>query len=907
MKKLLAVAIAVVVVAGLGFVGYRMVWLPRQAGAGGLATAAGSAGAGGTAAGGGGSATGSAAGQTAGAPGQAAGGSAAAAAPVFDGNVASMEFGATLESAPNAYEGLLSDENERDATWESGDEAGPKEIVISFYQREPALVDAVEMDNAVDRVGAGTAQNPDVAPRDVEVWTSQTGPDKGFTKVTAATVQPLEIVTVKFAPVETRFVKVRLVRNQANGERFFLRRIKVHEAQAPGYVPLLTRRPDILGPFAPNAAPTPAPGAEQTAGGACNVAPEKPLQPGHGESRHLLLINPEVHGNRAAFFGLPLIGDGANQRIAANPDLAISNRIDTIAVKPVRAQLYMLSEARAIDTVVLMAYCSGYRMSDVFKKGLIKWVAAGHKLIVYDADKCVPGPDYSWLPYRIQTDTPGAQGEPGDNLRILEDNWMAHNRPGREGFIDAAAWVAAGKPPINELGDSNVVTAWDTNWCGHMIVRNVQNVLGFVHAYAHYGRGLIIYNGMDIDMNGTDFYDHLVARELAQGFAPDNLPCSIHVGSFVISTDSRLATRSVEPGKTYEYPLTLLSNMKYHGNVTLSASAIGASGVQASFEPSTVAVRDEQHTTMKLTVPGGARDKFAVEVKGTDTDGKTNSLCLQLGPPTGGELSVVSALAPAARTGKNLEIILDASGSMKTAMGKKTRWDVALDTLRQVLARLPDDFNVGLRIYGHRESSRSPRTCTDSELVVPIDKIDRQGIFDRANSFKPKGETPLVYSAMQAPADLKAVGGGTVILITDGEESCKGDPVKAAADLKASGLDIRLNIVGFALKDPKVQKDLSGFSQATGGFFYSADSGATLGDVLMLAAVQSFPYTVYDMTGKVVVSGEAGRGSEELPPGDYKVVVKAGSRELVAPRVNVAMGQSVTLTIAMKNGQMVLQ
>jgi hypothetical protein len=244
---------------------------------------------------------------------------------------------------------------------------------------------------------------------------------------------------------------------------------------------------------------------------------------------------------------------------------------------------------------------------------------------------------------------------------------------------------------------------------------------------------------------------------------------------------------------------------------------------------------------------------------------------------------------------------------MKTAMGKKTRWDVALDTLRQVLARLPDDFNVGLRIYGHREPSRSPRTCTDSELVMPIDKLDRQAILERAKSFKPKGETPLVYSAMQSPADLKAVGGGTVILITDGEESCKGDTVKAAADLKASGMDIRLNIVGFALNNPKVQKDLSGFSQATGGLFYSADNGATLGDALMLAAVQSFPYTISDMAGKVIVSGEAGRGAEELPPGDYKVVVKAGSRELVAPRVTVGMGQSVTLMIAMKAGQLVLQ
>ncbi|HSK09259.1 MAG TPA: VWA domain-containing protein, partial [Vicinamibacterales bacterium] len=282
--------------------------------------------------------------------------------------------------------------------------------------------------------------------------------------------------------------------------------------------------------------------------------------------------------------------------------------------------------------------------------------------------------------------------------------------------------------------------------------------------------------------------------------------------------------------------------------------------------------------------------------------------CLQLGPLTSGELAVVSALAPPTKTRKNLEIILDASGSMRAAMaGKKTRWDVAIETLDQVLNTLPDDFNVGLRMYGHRESSKSPKTCTDTELLVPIRKLDRKQILGRAKAFKPKGETPLVYSALQAPADLKALGGGTVILITDGEESCKGDTVKAAGDLKASGLDMRLNIVGFALKNPKTQKDLAGFSQATGGLFYAANDGEALADALMLAAVEKFPYTVYDAAGKVVLASEAGSGSDALPPGDYKVVVKAGSRELVAPRVSLALGQSVTLTIAMKNGQLVLQ
>jgi hypothetical protein len=315
----------------------------------------------------------------------------------------------------------------------------------------------------------------------------------------------------------------------------------------------------------------------------------------------------------------------------------------------------------------------------------------------------------------------------------------------------------------------------------------------------------------------------------------------------------------------------------------------------------------EAESALTITVPPSlSNPTFALEVKGKDEVGVTNALCLTFTPATMGELSVVSALAPPTQTRKNLEIILDASGSMKTLLGKKTRWEVALATLQQVLNNLPEDFNVGLRVYGHRESSRSPRTCTDSELVAPIEKLDRAGILEKAKAYRPKGETPLVYSAMQSPADLKEVGGGTVVLITDGEESCKGDAARAAADLKASGLDIRLNIVGFALKNPKTQSDLSTFAQSTGGLFYSAQTGEALSEALLVAAIDTFPYAVYDAAGKVATAGEAGSPAMPLPPGDYKVVVNAGGRELTK-NVRVSLAQATTVTIAMQGNQLVLQ
>src|SRR5205807_9481059 len=136
-----------------------------------------------------------------------------------------------------------------------------------------------------------------------------------------------------------------------------------------------------------------------------------------------------------------------------------------------------------------------------------------------------------------------------------------------------------------------------------------------------------------------------------------------------------------------------------------------------------------------------------------------------------------------------------------------------------------------------RYSSHDKQTCTDTELKVPIQKLDRPQMMAVADSLKPRGETPLVYSVLQSPADLKAVGGGSVIVITDGEETCGGNPITAADQLKDSGIPITLNIVGFTLKGKKVEQQLTQFAQATGGQYYSAQDGEALSRALRSAAL----------------------------------------------------------------------
>jgi len=121
------------------------------------------------------------------------------------------------------------------------------------------------------------------------------------------------------------------------------------------------------------------------------------------------------------------------------------------------------------------------------------------------------------------------------------------------------------------------------------VVRNTNNIFGFVLTYAHYGRGLIIYGGFDIDQQGSTGYDLVISRELAQGFDPDNLPCSARIGDFVVTTDARLMERPLLPGRSYDYPLTLLSNQGYKGTVELSVRVTpGPEGTQARFAPASV-------------------------------------------------------------------------------------------------------------------------------------------------------------------------------------------------------------------------------------------------------------------------------------------------------------------------------
>jgi hypothetical protein len=184
-------------------------------------------------------------------------------------------------------------------------------------------------------------------------------------------------------------------------------------------------------------------------------------------------------------------------------------------------------------------------------------------------------------------------------------------------------------------------------------------------------------------------------------------------------------------------------------------------------------------------------------------------------------------------TTRNVMLIVDASGSMKKAVDGEPRMTAAKRVLAETLATMPPEVRLGLLAYGHRKA----KDCKDMELVSPIGAEDAGTIAGRIQELTPKGETPIAASLEMAAKSFLAFKGqeNAIILVTDGIEECKGDPCAAASAIKAAGLDLKVNVVGFTLK-PEQRKLIECVATETGGTYYDAKNAAALTTALATVA-----------------------------------------------------------------------
>ncbi|MBP9047361.1 MAG: VWA domain-containing protein [Tabrizicola sp.] len=197
--------------------------------------------------------------------------------------------------------------------------------------------------------------------------------------------------------------------------------------------------------------------------------------------------------------------------------------------------------------------------------------------------------------------------------------------------------------------------------------------------------------------------------------------------------------------------------------------------------------------------------------------------------------------APLLAEGKSI-IVLDASGSMWGQIDGRPKLEIAREALGSVLSGLDPATEIGLMAYGHREKG----SCADIELVVPPAPGTAQAITDAANTMKFLGKTPLTEAVRRAAADLKSTEEkATVILITDGIETCEADPCALGAELEASGVDFTAHVVGFGLTAEE-GATVACLAKNTGGSYIEAKDAGSLVEALKttVAVVEPEPTPV---------------------------------------------------------------
>lgn len=213
-----------------------------------------------------------------------------------------------------------------------------------------------------------------------------------------------------------------------------------------------------------------------------------------------------------------------------------------------------------------------------------------------------------------------------------------------------------------------------------------------------------------------------------------------------------------------------------------------------------------------------------------------------------------SAQTEEQKTQKDAILILDASGSMWGQIEGVNKIVIAKDVVEGLVRSLPVEQRLGLVAYGHRKEG----DCSDIQTIADVG-ADRSKLIDAIRALSPKGKTPLTQSVQHAADALNYTkNAASVVLVSDGLETCEADPCALARTLEENGLDFTVHVIGFDVTVEE-REGLKCIADETGGEFLAADNAEELTDAL----------------GQVAIAGEAQPSDGEGEPVPSTVAMKA--------------------------------
>lgn len=173
-------------------------------------------------------------------------------------------------------------------------------------------------------------------------------------------------------------------------------------------------------------------------------------------------------------------------------------------------------------------------------------------------------------------------------------------------------------------------------------------------------------------------------------------------------------------------------------------------------------------------------------------------------------------------------IVMDGSGSMWGQIDGTPKLEIARQVVAEVLAGIDPGAELGLIAYGHRQRGQ----CSDIELMVEPAPGTAAQIAQAVNTMRFQGRTPLTESVRMAAEVLRwSEDPATVVLVTDGIETCEADPCALGRELEAAGVNFTAHVVGFGLSAEEGAQ-VACLAEETGGRYFPAADAAALTEAL---------------------------------------------------------------------------
>ena len=187
----------------------------------------------------------------------------------------------------------------------------------------------------------------------------------------------------------------------------------------------------------------------------------------------------------------------------------------------------------------------------------------------------------------------------------------------------------------------------------------------------------------------------------------------------------------------------------------------------------------------------------------------------------------------------NIVLLMDASGSMKAEVAGGVKMTLAKEAIEQFTSELEEDVNVSLLAYGHKGKgveSGKELSCGSIDALYPLGKYNQAAFHEAMGSFQASGWTPLAGAVEKAGELLSSYGNeqyrNVVYIVSDGIETCGGDPVEAAKKLHEGNIEAKVNIIGFDVDD-EGQNQLKEAAEAGGGKYATVRDQSGFEDVLL--------------------------------------------------------------------------